>query len=697
MRFSQVVKYTCTLYLSIGFFATSDISIHDGARLPSSSVTRLGRDSLTQDVPPLPTRKRYRRELYSVLPFDDSLEQDVRDANDAAALQTTQTTLVPRDHLPKVEPPSDMKPRPKPFNDNGNKLPAVPPFWRKYIARVERWWNKLRGKSTPGETDPTPGDTPKEHQVPKGRLPKLGRPRDHYPDSLDPLKNLDVDSGVNTRGFTGRPTDWADSLKLIYRPLKWVQDFEAVLPPEELEGYLSIERKARAIRSDLEEDAEGFRRAADEMAEGETVLIRKIRRKAYDLELEAAKRRRVRLDRANLEVENISKTATETEHKAEMKAIDDRFMQGEMEDIPIRKESNLFSKAANSLEKEIRDNNPTVGDLLDHADSLLKDRLKAISDKREELLEEHWKDEPELWDTWKSQWDGGSFWDKGTPWARLVRGRARLIHGSHDGSGIDPTDTRAHPAKTSTTPTLAPSSDNLPQTTLTSAGHGYDAQDESSTTTGSQPSEKNDTGSHLTLYTTSVTTAIPTPRPQQTITDVITVDEAVPMATISSSDSVRTDTSMSPLSETKHNHEGSGLCGPLDNLHYEDDNRNNVCQIAAQRYQDGVSYTKRTSSTFEHFGHGWGGDWNINSMGCTVTFVCKNHKAYENGVTGSQIKDGVRQLYAHKDVESCGSIYFNNGCHITAKACSNCKDVNGGDLAPKIKDSPGTEGRGPGQ
>ena len=53
--------------------------------------------------------------------------------------------------------------------------------------------------------------------------------------------------------------------------------------------------------------------------------------------------------------------------------------------------------------------------------------------------------------------------------------------------------------------------------------------------------------------------------------------------------------------------------------------------------------------------------------------TCNSDAAYAKGMTGQQILNAFWYLYSVDGIGVCGSIYLDNGCHLTVNACDLCQ------------------------
>ena len=120
----------------------------------------------------------------------------------------------------------------------------------------------------------------------------------------------------------------------------------------------------------------------------------------------------------------------------------------------------------------------------------------------------------------------------------------------------------------------------------------------------------------------------------------------------------------STLSEVSNNDKGSSLCSSLSAK---------TCRLAYSQYNNTFLYQTRTSYILPS-----GADSISNTLfesannGCAAMWSCNNEADLAVGMTGAQIKDAFDNLYQDASVQTCGSSYLNNGCHVTANACVDC-------------------------
>lgn len=62
--------------------------------------------------------------------------------------------------------------------------------------------------------------------------------------------------------------------------------------------------------------------------------------------------------------------------------------------------------------------------------------------------------------------------------------------------------------------------------------------------------------------------------------------------------------------------------------------------------------------------------------GCAAIFTCDTDEAYATGMAGWAIIDAFDYMYANDGIGTCGSADFDNACHLTVNACSDCQDSN---------------------
>ena len=109
------------------------------------------------------------------------------------------------------------------------------------------------------------------------------------------------------------------------------------------------------------------------------------------------------------------------------------------------------------------------------------------------------------------------------------------------------------------------------------------------------------------------------------------------------------------------NNLGSNLCKSIGSA---------PCIYAYHLYNPLYLYTQYTSyvhvsdDTFSGKWLGWG---------CTAMFECDSKEAYAKGMMGQEILNAFEFLYSRDDVGVCGSLYMDNGCHLTVNACGSCE------------------------
>ncbi|KAI1326439.1 meiotically up-regulated gene family-domain-containing protein [Xylariaceae sp. FL0255] len=216
------------------------------------------------------------------------------------------------------------------------------------------------------------------------------------------------------------------------------------------------------------------------------------------------------------------------------------------------------------------------------------------------------------------------------------------------------TSASASPTTSSNPPSSVPPTSSLPVPPSSSSAPSSTSTTPSSTTSPS-----------------SSPTPTTTPRPTTTTPppSCSTVTASGAVCTLCSGSTDPDCTSIGPPAptQTSSNNKGSSLCGHAIT---GDD-----CKSAYMRYDENRVYNAYTSYTFTNE------DDPINVIlpandGCTAIFTCDNDADYATGMAGWAIIQAFDNLFANDKVKVCGSAYLSNGCHITANACSDCKDVN---------------------
>lgn len=123
--------------------------------------------------------------------------------------------------------------------------------------------------------------------------------------------------------------------------------------------------------------------------------------------------------------------------------------------------------------------------------------------------------------------------------------------------------------------------------------------------------------------------------------------------------SAASEAAVSFPSQISSNQRSSALCKSIGN---------SSCINAYSLYNPTYLYTEYTS--YVQTAGGFDGEWL--GWGCAAMFTCDNATMYAHGMMGQQILNAFRYLYSSDGVGICGSIYMDNGCHLTVNACDEC-------------------------
>ncbi|KAH8678326.1 hypothetical protein BX600DRAFT_545929 [Xylariales sp. PMI_506] len=183
------------------------------------------------------------------------------------------------------------------------------------------------------------------------------------------------------------------------------------------------------------------------------------------------------------------------------------------------------------------------------------------------------------------------------------------------------------------------------------------------TPTGSPPDYTDPAGTTVATTTTQPPTTTAPPPSCQTVTSAGAV---CTLCAGSADPDCNAIGPPAPL-QTASNPDGSSLC---ESAISGDD-----CKAAYSRYDENRVYTAYTSYTYTN------AEDAINIVlgaddGCAAIFTCDTDADYAVGMAGWAIIQAFDYMYANDGVDTCGSAYFDNGCHITANACSDCEDSN---------------------
>lgn len=139
--------------------------------------------------------------------------------------------------------------------------------------------------------------------------------------------------------------------------------------------------------------------------------------------------------------------------------------------------------------------------------------------------------------------------------------------------------------------------------------------------------------------------------------------------------SAASEAAVSFPSQISSNQGSSSLCKSIGN---------SSCITAYSLYSPTYLYTEYTS--YVQTAGGFDGEWL--GWGCAAMFTCDNDTMYAHGMMGQQILNAFRYLYSNDGVEICGSIYMDNGCHLTVSACDDCESSMPCDALPTVDQPP---------
>ena len=139
--------------------------------------------------------------------------------------------------------------------------------------------------------------------------------------------------------------------------------------------------------------------------------------------------------------------------------------------------------------------------------------------------------------------------------------------------------------------------------------------------------------------------------------------------------SAASEAAISFPSQISSNDGSSSLCKSIGN---------SSCITAYSLYNPAYLYTKYTS--YVQTAAGFDGEWL--GWSCAAMFTCDNNTMYALGMMGQQILNAFRYLYSSDGVGICGSIYMDNGCHLTINACDDCESSMPCDALPDVDQPP---------